>query len=380
MSSIDVEKLLQELSPDQPCGENLEYDAEYLEMERATESKPEVQIGDMIQPAEEPDWKEVKRKALSLFKRSKDMRVTAHLARAVLKLDGLPDFADALKLMRGLVEQYWDTVQPQLDPEDGNDPTFRVNTLASLCDSETTLSLLRNAPLVRSRQLGIFSLHDIQRAQERAEAGGGEESESHQGPALSSIEAAFTDAGPEALLATLESVRRAMEDIKAAEDIVTRNVGAANATSLDPLVRMLKEIEQVLREQAERRGLGAPAAEAADEGAAEVAADGGGGVGTAAVKRLSGDVVTREDAIRALDKVCEYFEKHEPSSPLPLLIRRAQRLAHKSFLDIIRDLAPDAIAQLEHLSGPVGDAGSSGSGSGGGSGGGGTSSSTSSGW
>ncbi|MCO6456055.1 MAG: type VI secretion system protein TssA [Pirellulaceae bacterium] len=378
MSSIDVEKLLQELSPDQPCGENLEYDAEYLEMERATESKPEVQIGDMIQPAEEPDWKEVKRKALSLFKRTKDMRVTAHLARAVLKLDGLPDFADALKLMRGLVERYWDAVQPQLDPEDGNDPTFRVNTLASLCGTDSTLTLLRNAPLVRSRQLGIFSLHDIQRAHERAEAGGGEEGEAHQGPALSSIEAAFTDAGPEALLATLESVRQAMDDVEAAEDIVTEKVGAANATSLDPLVRMLKEIEQVLREQAERRGLGAPAAEAADEAAEGVEAEGGAVAGT--VKRLSGDVVTREDAIRALDKVCEYFEKHEPSSPLPLLIRRAQRLAHKSFLDIIRDLAPDAIAQLEHLSGPVGDGGPNAGGGGGGGGGGGTSSNTSSGW
>ncbi len=70
--------------------------------------------------------------------------------------------------------------------------------------------------------------------------------------------------------------------------------------------------------------------------------------------RLDGRIVTREDAIKALDRVCEYYERNEPSSPLPLLIRRAQRLASKSFLDIIRDLAPDAVSQAEAWGGGAG--------------------------
>ncbi|MEL7338378.1 MAG: hypothetical protein AAFN70_19475, partial [Planctomycetota bacterium] len=71
---------------------------------------------------------------------------------------------------------------------------------------------------------------------------------------------------------------------------------------------------------------------------------------------VGGKIGSRKDAIKALDDVCDFYELNEPSSPLPLLIRRAQRLASKSFLDILRDLAPDAVATAEALGGGGGDA------------------------
>ena len=51
--------------------------------------------------------------------------------------------------------------------------------------------------------------------------------------------------------------------------------------------------------------------------------------------------------MRALDEIIRYFERAEPSSPVPLLLRRAQRLVDKNFLDILRDLAPDGVQQAE---------------------------------
>ena len=74
-------------------------------------------------------------------------------------------------------------------------------------------------------------------------------------------------------------------------------------------------------------------------------------------------VNTRDEAIKALDSVCEFYERNEPSSPLPLLIRRAKRLASKSFLEILRDLAPDAVTEDEALGGGGSDETSSGDGS-----------------
>ena len=64
-----------------------------------------------------------------------------------------------------------------------------------------------------------------------------------------------------------------------------------------------------------------------------------------------GAVTRREDAIRLLDLVIEYYERNEPSSPLPLLIARARRLADKGFLDLLRDLAPDGFGQAERVFG-----------------------------
>jgi type VI secretion system protein ImpA len=67
--------------------------------------------------------------------------------------------------------------------------------------------------------------------------------------------------------------------------------------------------------------------------------------------RLTGDFTTREDVIRALDKICEYYRRYEPSSPVPLFLNRAKRLASKSFLEILRDLTPDALNQALSLGG-----------------------------
>ena len=58
-----------------------------------------------------------------------------------------------------------------------------------------------------------------------------------------------------------------------------------------------------------------------------------------------------EDVIRTLDRLCKYYEKYEPSSPLPLLLMRAKRLASMSFLDIIKDLSPDALTQARAVGG-----------------------------
>src|SRR5439155_26993567 len=68
---------------------------------------------------------------------------------------------------------------------------------------------------------------------------------------------------------------------------------------------------------------------------------------------MTGEIRSRDDALRMLELVCSYLELHEPSNPAPLFIRRAQRLIKKSFLEIVRDLMPDSLSQLEKLAGDV---------------------------
>jgi type VI secretion system protein ImpA len=70
----------------------------------------------------------------------------------------------------------------------------------------------------------------------------------------------------------------------------------------------------------------------------------------------SGPVRTRADALRVLDGVCVYLERNEPSNPAPLFIRRAQRLMSKSFVEIVEELLPDSISNLERVAGKL-DAG-----------------------
>jgi type VI secretion system protein ImpA len=64
-----------------------------------------------------------------------------------------------------------------------------------------------------------------------------------------------------------------------------------------------------------------------------------------------GVIRSRDDAIRALDRVADFFRKSEPSSPIPLFLERAKRLVAKDFLEVLADVAPDALAQARLVGG-----------------------------
>jgi type VI secretion system protein ImpA len=62
-------------------------------------------------------------------------------------------------------------------------------------------------------------------------------------------------------------------------------------------------------------------------------------------------VHSRSDALRALAVAREYFERHEPSNPAPLLIKRVERLAASSFLEIIEEMAPSSMDHIKMQTG-----------------------------
>jgi type VI secretion system protein ImpA len=365
MNSSDVEKLLEPLSAESPCGPDLEYDAEFGEMERAAQSKAEQQFGDTIVSAEPPEWKAVRKKVDSLLERTKDMRVAVYLARCALNLEGLPSFELAIRLLRGYLETYWDSVHPELDHSDNDDPTYRTNTLITLCDEETLLRELREVALVSSRAMGQFGLRDIEHVREAAEnpveqpkdnwsSEEGQTQSEPSGPTMAAIEAAFSDVTIEDIQAVEEATRLSAEHIDAIEKYVTDQVGVAQAVSLEPIRSVLLEMHSFVKSQLERRGVynDDESVEELDETTATGESTGEAIQAGVAVKQgFNGKVNSREEAIKALDSVCEFYERNEPSSPLPLLIRRAKRLASKSFLEILRDLAPDAVTQAEALGG-----------------------------
>jgi type VI secretion system protein ImpA len=341
MASLDVDSLLEPVSEESPCGPNLEYDDGFASFEQAARGKAEQQYGDTIIPAEDPNWPEVRRLGMDLVGRTKDLRVACQLARGLLQTNGFSDFAACLALVRGYLERYWTTVHPQLDPEDDNDPTVRVNTVASLTDPSTTIKSLRTVPLVEARGLGRFSLREIGVANGEVAPLPDEEP-----PTIATIEGAFAQCELEQLKLNTAAVRECLEHASAIESVVTECVGADRAVGMDDLRETLREVFEVLNENLARRD-----AAAVDTTTAEQPESLPGPSGAAAAGRLSGEIRSREDVVAALDKICQYYNRCEPSSPLPLLLGRAKRLASKSFLEIVKDLTPDAVAQIQKLSG-----------------------------
>jgi type VI secretion system protein ImpA len=79
-------------------------------------------------------------------------------------------------------------------------------------------------------------------------------------------------------------------------------------------------------------------------------------VGRAGEGPMNVEIRTREEALLMIDKVIAYFERNEPTNPAPLLIKRARRLVSMSFVDIIKDMAPESLKQIETIAGAGRDA------------------------
>jgi type VI secretion system protein ImpA len=328
---LDLESLLAPLSDDAPSGTDLEYDPSFLELEKAGVGRAEQQYGDTVIAAEPPDWRTVREHALALAKRTRDLRVAVWLARCGARLDGFAGAISGLRLIEGLLSTRWLDVHPQLDASDGNDPTMRMNALAPLVADAAMLADLRAAPLTSAR--GSLTVRDVELGMGLAE-GAPDEAVPTEGGML------------EGLRACLEQVPELADDLKAGPQladgiarILDEQLGGATGPDLQPLIRLLRGLDTACR----RAGGESTRAEAAPT---QGSADSLRGTGEA-----SGAIASRDDVVHALDRLCEWIERHEPSNPAPLLLRRAQRLMSKSFLDIVRDLAPESLVQIEKLAG-----------------------------
>ncbi len=335
LSVLDVDQLVAPLDDDAPSGENLEYEPEFGELERTAQGTDEHVMGDEVVAAEEADWSAVLEQTTELFGRTKDLRIAVLLTRAAFNRHGPQGLADGTAVIRGLLEQQWGTVHPQLDAEDNDDPTFRVNSILPLSDRDGMLDDLLNMTIVSSQVVGRFSLRDVKVANGELQPLEGQDNV----PDTALIAAAFMDCDIDELQAASACIDSALENVSKTEAIFAENIGAANSPDVDALVTDLKELKKVYAENLVARGIGVEVPEGAQ------------GTAGGAAAPISGEVNSREDAIRMIDKICTYYDRNEPSSPVPMLLQRAKRLISKDFLDIMRDLTPDGVAQAESLGG-----------------------------
>ena len=266
------------------------------------------------------------------------------LAVATLELDGLSGFRESLFLIKGLLERYWPVVHPQLDPGDNNDPLQRMNILASLAtpigtfgDPLRILERLRAIPLCNSLQLGRYGLADILRAESGVAPPGDKPA-----VAMTQIDSSFRDTKPEELNEAVRLLSESVTLVREIDESLTKSVGAANAPDLTPLSGDLEAMWSRVAPyaQTEVAVAGDPAPIA---GTQRVAGQPG--------LSMDGEIRSREDVLRVLLKVCQYYDRTEPSSPVPLILKRAARLAEMDFMGIIQDLSPDAISQIRTITG-----------------------------
>ena len=314
------------ITPDRPGGPALEYAGEYIELENFLQGVPEQQYGDTIIPGEEPDWRDILKRAFDLLSRTRDLRLAVVATRAAIECHGFGALPPGLDLVATLLESLWESVHPEL--EDG-DSTYRLNALAGINDNSFLLKTLRNCTLLESRGFAGLRLTDLEKL--------------HQGNALPGLTrhdlAQHIDSHADQanqLAAVISASLAACERI---ESVLVEH--AQTAGFCEELQRLLGVVRLFL-----------PIADSAtsldENGAAEETSL------PAAPPARSGSpagISNRNDIAGLIDQMCSYLETHEPGHPAPLLLRRAQKLLGMDFLSIIRELNPDSVRSIEQLAG-----------------------------
>ncbi len=330
---------LEPVSEDEVCGPDLEYDNDFLALTQAAAGKPETQFA----AAEPPDWRGVFSQAEDLNGRSRDLRVANLWLRARLRLEGFATLAPGLRLFEYLMTRWWDELHPK--PEDG-DAFARVNVLGELNSLDTTLGDVRASLVLNDRGIGQISVRDIEIAMGDLQA-----RDDESVPSRGQIESMLADAvgdNPQVssqatdAVAALDSLVECLSmrlgfgeqpDFSALRSMLDNIVAVSPrpvSTDSDDLAGMLND-------------LGIDGDSGGDDSPAPSRRRGGGGG--------LGSIESRADAVRAIDLVCAYLEKNEPTNPAADLLRRAQRLIDRNFLQLVREFAPEAVGEVARMLG-----------------------------
>jgi type VI secretion system protein ImpA len=349
---LNVASLVEPIAGDAPTGRDPAlHDGVYQALQQAIKGRVEYKVAgnDEVRVFHPPDWRAIYDQALDCASRTRDLRVCIMLTRAAASSEGPAGLTAGLELLRETCARFWDEVHPALDAEasDPSEQAFRrVTALNELIDRSGLLRDLRDMPILEARGIGRYGLRAIHLAQGKEAPSPGEDV-----PEAGLIQAALsTDPTLADTRAAIVAARQALGGL---DQELRRRLGT-DAPDLAPLGRTLDEMALAIGASPQAipaNGGASPPANAPNGGAAvgpRLAADGA----TAPAGPIIPDELTsREQVLAALDKILAYYERREPASPIPLLVRRVKRLVPMDFLDLMEDLAPTAVKQLKEIGG-----------------------------
>lgn len=315
----------------------MEYAVAFSEFMALSSIREERQIGSHIIPAQFPNWSEVLKMGNGLLEKSRDLRILVKVCRAALHKYGLPGLAQGVALMALWIENDWNHLYPKIELDGDSDPLFRSNVISEISDREGLVSALRQAVFLET-PIGAVTVFTAEQMLE----GKQDEKTSFiaSSDQLSRILVAEKDKNRDRL-AAISSISSSLASI---DSVLKTRLESEYWPNIDLLAAVIGRLDRFVASQLQEKEI-EPSAQTVSVQDNDMSA-----VPKAPVT-LPPALNTRADAYKALALAREYFERHEPSHPAPLLIRRVERIGNSDFMAIIQELMPDAISQAHLLAG-----------------------------
>jgi type VI secretion system protein ImpA len=330
---MDVEELLAPVSAEAPTGDDLAYDAERGIIEQAFDSSASIDTSGETSGGADIDWRPIINMIEQQSARTKDVWLAVYLCRAGAKSGQLALVETGVHYLAGLLERYWEAVHPQLE-EYGFQG--RKGPCESLGRRAEFLGPLERTPLLEHPRLGRFSGADFVRFRAGAEAADG----------YGMFRAALAETPDEALTEIVGRLDAIAGAIKRADAVLTANADGDTGANFQPTYDLLGQMKRAVQSftSAPAAAEAAPEAESNADGAAgDSGATSGGG------PRIGGRVESREDVVKALDAIADYYRRREPTSPVPAALLRVREWVNLDFLALLEDIAPNSLDEAKRV-------------------------------
>lgn len=364
---LDLAPWLEPLSDTRPSGESLRDDLDFLEIERLTTPRKEVSRDALNRPTREieipVDWGEILVRCEALRTRGRDLRLVVVAVRALANTRGLAGLADGLALLARTVELHWDTLHPELQPTP--DPAVaarrRLNVLAGLCTGASPAADLRARTIFTVRGHDPITGQDLERATLDAatvlQGFRGLSEETRAGEAnkqealilrVQAVLAKVAEQAPDQLAAETAAAKAAFDAASALEAALAARTGP------DPHLADLSRFLQLVTAALVRQE-GGPANEAVAASDPDSGPPGPAAMPAAPAPSAPGEIRTREDVVRTLERIIAFYDRTEPSSPVPFLARRMVRMVPMDFLQLVEEMAPGGAKEFRTVAGILED-------------------------
>jgi type VI secretion system protein ImpA len=334
---IDYSAVKAPLSDELVCGPDLEAegDDEFLNYVAAAEGRLPASF--FAFSRESIDLKAELETISDLLARTRDIRLLGLAAKLSILSGDLVGFADAVETISHFLAHHWADVHPR--GSDGDFALRRVH-IESLDEMPSVALPLQYAPLVRDRRHGVICL--------RSQLIATGEVQPREGEAVLDAatihETLLKSEDLDGLKSRYDAVCRLEQALKAIPERYMEETGYAESLAFERLPILVHKIRELLEGPLGERD---PAATmpAADAAAPAAGADGLGDApaGSGAPPAGAGVFIRMEsldEAVSALKVAESYFAGREPSNPCILLIRQAQQLVGKSFIEAMQLLVP----------------------------------------
>lgn len=334
-----------------PCGPDLEYDHDFVVLFAGAAPKPDVQYGAFVGSPAPLNWSELERNCRRLMQRTKDMRVAVLYARCRTRLTGAAGLAEGTALLAAWLQSFPDTIHPQVSADDdrGAAMEMRMNALQALADPDGLLDDVREIVLMKSTATRL-QMRDVERAF------------AHPRPA---------DAlAPDSAIQQLQDLRTQQPAMMSAFIETISNLATIDAwcathletylPNFSALIRLLQllnmggtSVETMSDVSSTPTGDDVPVdgcnAPSQDESSlihsdSERGADTGSPITIPSTERTP---MNRRAALTLIHTAREWFETNEPSSPIPVLLKRAEQFVGKRYAEAVKAIPADLLVQWE---------------------------------